>query len=356
MIKYIEMKRLNYFVLLLAGIIIFTACKNQPGSGADTAESTAPLKERVKITTLAKEEISRSVEYSSTLEAFKEVHLAPASPGKIEAINVEIGDRVKEGDLLIKMDDAQLIQSKIQFNNLKTEKSRLEELKKTGSIAQQQYDQLESQFEVLRENVDFLTENTAINAPFNGVISGKYFEPGELYSGTPVAAAGKAAIVSIIQIDKLKAIVSISEKYFPNIKKGMEAKIKLDVYPGFVFTGRIIRIYPTINPQTRTFDTEISINNASDKLRPGMFCRVTIDLEKTEALVLPPLAVLKMQGSNVRYLFVEKNGAAKRVEVTLGKRFDDKVEVISNELKPGDKIITSGQARILDGMEVEVVE
>jgi multidrug resistance efflux pump len=81
-----------------------------------------------------------------------------------------------------------------------------------GSIAQQQYDQLASQYEMARKNVEFLSENTTITAPFSGVISGKYFENGEIYSGSPIATVGKAAIVSLIQIDELKAIVSISEK------------------------------------------------------------------------------------------------------------------------------------------------
>jgi RND family efflux transporter MFP subunit len=136
----------------------------------------------------------------------------------------------------------------------------------------------------------------------------------------------------------------------------MEAKIKVDVYPDMEFTGKIYNIYPTINPQSRSFDVEVSIANSKNLLRPGMFTRITIDLEKTNALVLPAVAVLKMQGSNVRYLFVNENGKAKRIEVELGNRFDDKVEVISEELKIGDKVVVNGQARLLNGMEIEVVE
>jgi RND family efflux transporter MFP subunit len=334
-------------------IIVFS-CTQQADKQA--VETTRASREVVRVLTLGEEEIARSVEYTSTLEPFNEVHLAPSTPGKIEAIRVEIGDRVNKGDVLIQMDDAQLIQSKIQTNNLQTDFSRLDTLRMAGSIAQQQYDQLASQYEMARKNVEFLSENTTITAPFSGVISGKYFENGEIYSGSPIATVGKAAIVSLIQIDELKAIVSISEKYFPSVKKGMEAKIKVDVYPDMEFTGKIYNIYPTINPQSRSFDVEVSIANSKNLLRPGMFTRITIDLEKTNALVLPAVAVLKMQGSNVRYLFVNENGKAKRIEVELGNRFDDKVEVISEELKIGDKVVVNGQARLLNGMEIEVVE
>ncbi len=350
------MRRLNIFTLMLFILPAVLFSCTQKAAENTTEESQKESKEVVRETTLSEEEISRSIEYTSTFEPFEEVHLAPSTPGKIESIPVEIGDKVSEGDILIKMDDTQLLQSEIQMNNLQTDFSRLDTLRKVGSIAQQQYDQMATQYEVAQKNVKHLSDNTTITAPFSGVISGKYFENGEMYSGSPIATVGKAAIVSLIQIDKLKAIVSISEKYFPNVRKGMEANIKVDVYPGMEFSGKIYRIYPTINPQSRSFDVEVSIDNSKNLLRPGMFCRISVDLEETDALVLPAIAVLKMQGSNVRYLFVDDNGKAKRIEVELGKRFDDKVEVISSELKAGDKVIVNGQARLLDGVDIEVIE
>jgi membrane fusion protein, multidrug efflux system len=86
-----------------------------------------------------------------------------------------------------------------------------------------------------------------------------------------------------------------------------------------------------------------------------MFCRVSFDLEQVEAIMLPAEAVLKMQGSNDRYLFTEKDGKAKRISVTIMNRYNDKVEVVSDELKEGDQVIINGQARLLDGVPVKVV-
>jgi RND family efflux transporter MFP subunit len=204
-------------------------------------------------------------------------------------------------------------------------------------------------------NVEFLRENTRLLAPFNGVISGRYFEAGEMFSGTPNTQAGKAAVLSIVQIDRLKAMVAMSENYFPMVKKGMETSIKIDTYNDQNFTGQVFRIHPTINPMDRTFNVEVLINNRENLLRPGMFCRVTFDLDEEEAILLPSIAVLKMQGSNERFLFVNENGIAKRISVTIGKRYDDDVEVFSDELEPGDQVIVTGQARLLDGIPVEVV-
>ncbi|MDD3743308.1 MAG: efflux RND transporter periplasmic adaptor subunit, partial [Lentimicrobiaceae bacterium] len=262
--------------------------------------------------------------------------------------------RVRQGDLIVQMDKTQLHQAEIQLKNLEIDFRRFDTLQKVGSVPQQQYDQLKSQLEIARSNVNFLKENTQLRAPFSGVISGKYYEAGEMYSGAPLPQIGKAAIVSLVQIDKLKTIVPISEVYFPRVKKGMTARVKSDLYPDKSIEGKIFNIYPTIDPGSRTFNIEIQIDNRDGLLRPGMFNRISIDFDKVEALLLPAIAVLKMQGSNDRYLFVENNGIARRVFVTLGARYDDLVEVIADELKPGDNIIVSGQGRLLDGAKVQV--
>ena len=348
------MNHIKFLTITLAAVIL-TSCMQNQKKDESNQSSESPKKEIVKVMELQYRTVARSVEYPATLEANEEVHMVPASPGRIEEINAEIGDRVTKGTALVQMDRTQLYQAEIQLKNLELDFRRLDTLAKYGSVAQQQYDQLKTQYEVAKSNVEFLRENTRLLAPFNGVISGRYFEPGEMFSGTPNTQAGKAAVLSIVQIDRLKAIVSVSETYFPMVKKGMAASVKIDTYSERYFTGRVLRIHPKINPMDRTFNVEVLINNNENLLRPGMFCRVTFDLDEEEALLLPSIAVLKMQGSNNRYLFVNENGKAKRISVTIGKRYDDDIEVFSDELKAGDQVIVTGQARLLDGMQVEVV-
>jgi RND family efflux transporter MFP subunit len=298
--------------------------------------------------------ISRSIEYTSSLIPFEENHLVSASPGRIEKIFVEIGDHVRKGDMLVQMDRTQLHQALIQLKNIETDYARLDTLNKVGSISKQQYDQVKAQYDIARSSVEFLQENTVLRAPFDGVISGKYYEEGEFYSGAPNTLAGKAAIVSIVQIDFLKAEVNISEKYFPLIHTGMDAVVSTDTYPGRMFPGKVMRVHPTIDPATRSFTIEIKISNKEEILRPGMFSRVTMELGEETALVVPSAAVLKMQGSNERYIFLEEDGIAKRVTVLIGKRFDDRIEILSDELTEGDRLIVTGQARLVDGDKVLV--
>jgi RND family efflux transporter MFP subunit len=341
-------------IAFIFGVGLFASC-SQGGQQQETSAAAGQQRnEPVEVMELQPKVVARSVEYPATLQAYDEVHLAPAQPGRIENIFVEVSDRVSKGQLLVQMDKTQLHQAEVQLQNLKADFNRLDTLKKYGSVAQQQYDQVKTQYEVAKSNVEFLKENTQLPAPFNGVISGRYFEPGEMYSGTPTTPAGKAAVLSIVEIDRLKAIVPVSEKHFPQLEKGMTSQIQVDIYPDETFSGRIERIHPTIDPTNRTFNAELVINNREGLLRPGMFARITFELDKEEALLLPSIAILKMQGSNNRYLFVERNGVAHRISVEVGERFDDDIEVISDELQVGDKIIVSGQARLLDGVSVEV--
>jgi membrane fusion protein, multidrug efflux system len=351
------MKLSNYLPILFLSALGATGCSSKTDTAAkENASQAAYVKtEKVKVMTLEPQVIGKNIEYTSTLKAFEEVHLVPSTPGRIDNIYVEVGSRVHKGDLLVQMDQTQLRQAEIQLKNLETDYNRLDTLQKVGSITRQQFDQVSTQYEIARSNVDFLKENTRLIAPFNGVISGKYFEDGEMYSGAPTTAAGKAAIISVVQISPLKAIINIPETYYPLVNEGMGTQILCDIYPGEAYTGNIIRKYPTIDVYTHSFQVEIRIENPGEKLRPGMFARVSLQLGEVKALVVPALAVLKMQGSNERYVFLEKDGQAKRVSVTLGQRFDDKVEVISSELKEGDQLIIAGQSRLIDQVPVEIV-
>ncbi len=346
-------QNLKFYKVLILAAALLAGCSQEGKKGEATADATGK-KEIVRVMELQPQIVARSVEYPATLLPYEEVHLAPAAPGRIEKIYADVGDRIAAGTTLVQMDRTQLHQAEVQLKNLETDFYRLDTLSKYGSIAQQQYDQLKAQYDIARSNVEFLQENTRLVAPFNGVISGRYFEPGEMYSGAPNTQAGKAAVLSIVRIDNLKVETSLSEKYFPLVKKGMETGIKVDVYPDQSFTGKVNRIHPTISPLDRTFRVEIVVNNREGNLRPGMFARVNFDLDEEEAILLPGMAVLKMQGSNDRYLFVEKNGMAQRIAVTIGKRYDDNLEVFSDELQPGDRVVVKGQARLVDGVQVEV--
>jgi len=344
-------------VILISGLIL-SACssKNKPDTSAAQDASSAAEKAAipVKAMALAKTKIARSIDYTATILPFEEVNMAPSTPGRIEKIYVEVGDKVNKGDNLFLMDRTQLFQQKVQLANLAKDLSRLDTLLRSGSAKQQQYDQLKTQYDVTKTNVEFMENNTLLQAPFYGVVTGKYFEDGEMYSGTPTTSTGRSAVVTVMQVNPLKVNVSISEQYYPLIKKAMKATILADVYKDDTFTGTVYRIAPTISSATRSFIVELELPNRNDLLKPGMFVRVSMDLGEVETFVVPANTVLVQEGTNIRFVFLAKNGTAERIEVGLGKRFDDKLEIISENIKAGDMIISEGQARLISGDRIEV--
>ncbi len=347
----------NIITTTVIGIaMLISSCGLQQKNKKEEVISQQEKVITVKTEKVQSQEITRELEYTANLIAFEEIHLAPSSPGRIKEILVEVGDRIKKGQLLVKMDNTQLQQAKTQYENALSNYKRIDTLYQTGSISEQQYEQAKTQYEIAKANLDFQKENTTLHSPLNGFITEKYYEPGEVYSAAPNTQAGKAAIISLMQINPLKAKVSIAQRYFPDIKEGMETTITTNTYPNQIFNGKIFRIYPTVNPATRTFQAEVSIPNNKELLRPGMFADIHIKVGEAKALVVPAIAILKQEGTNNRYVFIKNNDIAKKVSVTLGKRFDEKIEIQTNGVKPGDELIIAGQASLMDGSKIKVVE
>ena len=353
------MKHLSTIPVILISGLLIAGCSSKATTTADAKTVTAVAAEKaavpVKVAALTKTKIARTIDYTATVLPFEEVNMAPSTPGRIDKIYVEVGDRVGKNDNLFLMDRTQLYQLKLQLSSLAKDLSRLDTLLKSGSAKQQQYDQLKTQYDVTKTNVDFMEQNTLMKSPFVGVVTGKYFEDGEMYSGSPTTQTGRSAVVTVMQINPLKVNVSISEQYYPLIKRGMKAEITADVYKNEKFTGTIYRISPTINSGTRSFNVELELPNRNELLKPGMFVRVSMDLGEVETFVVPANTVLVQEGTNTRFVYVEKSKLAERVEVLIGKRFDDQLEIISDNLKEGDNLVTEGQARLINGDKIEIV-
>ena len=302
----------------------------------------------MKTQILEKKPIARNLEFSTTLIAYDKMAVAPTSPGRIQKILVEVGTRVSKNQLLVEMDKSNYLQSKVTFENLETDFQRVSKLNESNNISKQVYDQTKAKYEAAKTSLQDLEKNTFLRAPFSGVISAKNYENGELYNGNPV--------LTLVDISSLKATINIPETYYPLVRKGMHVDLTSDIYPNQTFPAAIDIVYPTIDESTHTFSVQLKVPNAKQVLRPGMFARVGMQLDKIETITVPYQAVLKLQGSNERYVFLNNKGIAKRVSVTLGDRFDDRVEIISSEIKQGDELVVLGQARLNEGSKLNVVK
>ena len=329
-------------VFLMAAAVFLIGCGKKDAQAKQEAERV----EVVGTMILENHEIERVLNVSTNLQGYLTQNVAPSLTGKIEHIFVEVGDRVKEGDMLVRMDQNQFLTSKIQLANLEVEMSRLEALLATGSVSQQTYDQTKVGYDQLKQNLSFLEKNTYVKAPFEGVIAAKTYEDGELYGGQP--------IVVLTQVKKLKALIAVPETYYPLIKEGMKLTVKSDIYPEETFAATIEVVYPTIDAASHTFQCKVVIPNASEKLRPGMYVTTTLGLGKENTIVVPYQSVEKLIGSNERFVFINENGYAKRVSVKLGQRFDEQIEIIAPEIQPGVEYIHKGQSKLVDGVKIEV--
>jgi len=333
-----------------------TSCMMKPAEETDTETAVVEKKvQPVKVMDLDYRETAVEQNITATIIAFEETYLSPALQGRIRSVKVEVNDHVAKGQLLVEMDRTQLDQTRLQYQNLKTDLARMDTLLQYGSITQQAYDQMKSQVDVTSLVLQNLEENTLLRAPYSGIITGKYYSDGELFSPTPNTPVGKAALVSMIQINPLKVMVNMSEKNLPLVKEGMSAIISTDVFPGETFAGKVFRIHPTVSAATRTFTTEIKVPNKGEKLRPGMFARVNLKLGEKDALIVPSVAVLQQAGTNERYVMLQENGVAKRVSVRILKRHDDQLEIASPEIKGGEQLIYAGQSNLEEGDPVNVV-
>jgi len=327
-------------------ITLMASCGSKANQQSQSASSERT--ETVKVRTITKTTVSRKLDLSTTLQGYETMNIAPSMTGRIEHIFVEVGSRVKAGDILIRMDQNQYNTTKLTYSNLSKEFKRIEALYKSGTVSQQTYDQTKLSIDQTKESLEFLENNTFVKARISGVIAAKNYEDGELYGGNP--------ILVLTQIHQLKAMVSIPESYFPLVRQRMQLKLFSEIYPDQSFPATIEIVYPTIDPATHNFQVKLKIPNQKELLRPGMFVRTTIELGEVEAFLVPYQAVLRLTGSNERYVFINENGVARRISVTLGQRFDEMIEIMTNGIKEGDELVTVGQAKLVDGVKLKIVE
>ena len=190
-----------------------------------------------------------------------------------------------------------------------------------------------------------MKENTILVSPINGIVTARNYDSGDMIGGEPV--------VTIEQMSPVKLLVNVSESFYTRVRKGMDVNVKVEVYGDEIFHGKVSLIYPTVDPQTRTFPVEIKLPNKDLKVRPGMFARVTMNFGTQNHVVAPDLSIIKQAGSGDRYIYVYKDGKVSYNKVLLGRRMDDKYEIISG-VSDGDQVVVAGQSRLTNGAEVSV--
>ena len=343
------MKKSFQLAAVLVAAMLGACSGGEEKKAETTAAETVIEKPTVKLATVTSRDVEQIGEFTATVEAEAKNNIAPTSPGRISKIFVEVGDQVRKGQKLVQMDAANLTQLKLQLDNQETEFKRVDELYKVGGASKAEWDAAKTNLDVRRSSYENLLENTQLVSPLNGVITARNFDNGDLYTSTQMP------VLVVEQIAPVKLMVNVSEPNYPKVTKGMPVTVKLDVYEGEEFEGKVSLVYPTIDAATHTFPVEITLANANQRVRPGMFARVTMNFGSKNHVVVPDMAVVKRAGSGDRYVYVYNNGKVSYNKVELGRRMGTEYELISG-VDNNSQVVIAGQTRLADGVEVEVIQ
>jgi len=279
--------------------------------------------------------------------------LRPEITGRIAEINFEEGGKVKQGQVLIRLDDsvvkAQLHQAQANLSLAQSQYRRAVELGKQGFISKQARDEAASQLKVQQAAAALAQahlDKTVIAAPFDGLVGlrnvsvGDYVSPG-------------IDLVPIESIDPLKVDFRIPEQFLGLVHPGLKLKLGFDALPGQEREGEVGAISPLVDVGGRSILLRANVPNADGALRPGMFARVRLQFADDLGLVVPETALAP--SGEEQYVYRIEDGKARRVVVQVGLRRGGKVEILSG-LRAGDRIVTAGLQKVRDGDTVRILD
>lgn len=338
--------------IISAAVLAAAACScgQQPATKAAAAVNQQ-AEEHLPVVSVAKstrQDVAQDAVYSSTIQAKAVNNIAPQTAGRIQKLNVEIGDFVNAGQILAEMDKVQLQQAELRLKNEEVELERIRSLYAEGGISQSDFDQVELSHKVNKTSYDNLLENTVLRSPLTGVITARNYDRGDLY-------AMAQPIYTVQQITPVKILVGVSESDYTKVRKGDSVTLTADALGGKEFTGSVNRIYPTMDAATHTFNVEVLVRNESRELRPGMYARVKVNFGSNNSVVVPDAAVVKQQGSGQRSVYVvDEDNVVTLCNVTLGRHFDGMYEILSG-LEEGQTVVVKGHAALKAGVKVEII-
>lgn len=324
------------------------------GTATETG-SAAPMDFAVPVeaASVKQEALVRSIVAVGSLLANERVILRPEFEGKVVKIHFNEGQRVNAGDLLISLDDsiyqAELKQADARLKLSEANTRRIGSLRKKGLSNEQEEDQARSELGVNKASKVLAStrlKKMAIHAPFDGVIGLRGISEGDyLTSGQD--------IVFLVNSNPIKLEFRIPEIYLSEVAVGQSVDVSVDAFRGEVFNGKVYAIAPEVDVGGRSFMVRAQIPNDDNRLVPGLFAQVVLELERKEDALLIPEAAL-MPAGDKQYVYRIEDGKAVRTEVALGMREGDQVEVLSG-LEPGAQVITAGQMKIMDGSKVQPI-
>lgn len=378
------MKRKSAYIMIavavvVIAIIVFQVFSKQRQNGIDVQVADKALP--VTVAAVIQHEFTDEISAVGTLKAREVSPLSPKVAGTVTGVLVDVGDRVKSGQVVIRLDrsnldlavkqvqaalaaaEAAILQANAQFERAEKDYNRATELLKEKVIPQSRFDAVEAAFKTARETVSSVTaqrnqakaalgsalehlNDTEIRSPITGTVVERNVEIGQ-------AVAPGVQLLRIVDQTSLKADIDLPEGDIGRVAIGATAMIMVDSFPGEEFSGKVIVINPMVDRQTRTFRVRIQVPNQAGKFVDGMFAKVKLFMGKRRALSVPRDALQRLPGSGTYYVFaVDGNKSVKRT-VQVGV-IEEQLAEVRDGLAQGEKVVTSGAGRLRTGVEIIV--
>ena len=297
--------------------------------------------------------LSEQVTAIGTLLSDEAVTVSSEIPGRLKEIHFQEGQPVEKGAPLFTLDDsvyrAHLADAEAKLKLAEQTHQRASQLFKNKYATAQAVDEATSSLAVNTATVELARvqlDKARIVAPFSGIVGLRHVSAGEYIT------SGQA-LVNLEAIDPVKADFRVPERFLPAIRVGQTIRIKVDAYPEDIFEGKVYAIDPRLDVAGRSLLVRALVPNKDQRLRPGLFARVTVLLQlKEDALSVPEQAIVP-QG-DAQYVFKIVNGKVMLTKVVTGTRREGRVEIVDG-LSVGDEVVTAGQLKIRDGSAVSIV-
>ena len=338
-----------------------------PGGGMPRVPMT------VEVGTVKRGNVAAHLTVVGNLIGKQTVAIAPRTGGRLLSVNVQLGDRVRRGQVLAKVEDREIVeqvraaeasqevakatirQREADLNVAKLNFDRSKNLFERQLLAKQALDDAESRYLAAVAQLDLSTaqlsanaarleelrinlQHTSVASPVDGFVASRTVDPGAMVNTN-------TSIASVVDISRLRLVVNVVEKDLRMVSAGDVAEVEVDAYPGEKFHGTIARVAPVLDPATRTAQMEVEIPNTDNKLKPGMYARINLTVEERKgALIAPKTAVIDFENRRGVWMPNEEN-RAKFVPVELGIDGGDHVEILGG-LKEGDRFVTTGAAAV----------
>jgi len=362
--------------LLSAGLVL-AGCPSS--AEPSVSESAQPVAGRdvdaipVSVTPAVQGDVVRTLSLGGLAQAWRAARLAPSAQGVVETLAVQLGDTVPRGKLLASIDTSALrLQresanrsvdlAQIQLNDAKLEAARARELAPSGAITPRDLQKAEMGLDLANAQIAQARAQSAaldgqirlaqVVAPFAGRVTALSIEQGEFFTSM-ASMGGPPMLVEIQALDVIKVDVAIPETDLPRVNEGMQVTLRSDAFADRAFLGEVTLVNAAATPGARTFMVRIKVPNDDGVLRPGMFLRASLMVDRAEGVVAVPAEAVTREADG-SYVVVVNDGVARRRPVTLGLRGDalwalDGVEI-------GEDVVVEGQFGLPEGARVRLIQ